>query len=168
MYNDFVIIGPSSDRANIASSGGVNDAFSRIYEKKHKFISRADSSGTHSSEIAIWSQLKLDPSIYSGEWYLESGQGMGPSLNIAISMNGFIFSDRSSWMRFNNKRSHKILYSNPEELRNDYGMILVNYHRCSNLSPEPATKLYNWLSSNEAASLINNYRLYNAQVFYTP
>ena len=84
MYNDFVIIGPSSDRANIASSGGVNDAFSRIYENKHKFISRADSSGTHSSEIAIWSQLKLDPSIYSGEWYLESGQGMGPSLNLSL------------------------------------------------------------------------------------
>tara|TARA_Y100000389_G_C17459002_1_gene520261 strand:- start:43 stop:843 length:801 start_codon:yes stop_codon:yes gene_type:complete len=168
MYNDFVVIGPKEDKLGITNSKSISDVFSKIYDYRQTFISRSDSSGTHSAEMTVWNNSKLDPSTYSGEWYLESGQGMGPSLNIAISMNGFIFSDRSSWMRFNNKRSHKILYSNPEELRNDYGMILVNYHRCSNLYPEHATRLYNWLSSNEAASLINNYRLYGAQVFYTP
>ena len=166
MYNDFVIIGPSSDRANIASSGGVNDAFSRIYKKKHKFISRADSSGTHSSEIAIWSQLKLDPSIYSGEWYLESGQGMGPSLNIAVSLDAYIFSDRSTWLRFENKRDHRILYEKPSELRNNYGMILVNHKKCNNLDYDSSLKLYKWLASDEAAQLIKEYTILNNKVFY--
>jgi tungstate transport system substrate-binding protein len=166
MYNDFVIIGPSSDIANIASSDGVNDAFSRIYENKHKFISRADSSGTHSSEIAIWSQLKLDPSVYSGEWYLESGQGMGPSLNIAISLDAYIFSDRSTWLRFMNKKDHKILYEKPSELRNNYGMILVNHKKCNNLDYESSFKLYKWLASDEAAQLIKEYRIQNSKVFY--
>ena len=166
MYNDFIIIGPKSDEANISTSTSVEDAFNRIYEKKYKFISRADSSGTHSSEIAIWNRLKLDPAIYSGEWYLESGQGMGPSLNIAISLNAYTFSDRSTWLRFKNKGKHKVLYENASELRNNYGMILVNPEKCPNLNYQSSLKLYNWLSSEEAAKLITNYKIRNTQVFY--
>ena len=166
MYNDFIIIGPKSDEANISTSTSVKDAFNRIYEKKYKFISRADSSGTHSSEIAIWNRLKLDPAIYSGEWYLESGQGMGPSLNIAISLNAYTFSDRSTWLRFKNKGKHKVLYENASELRNNYGMILVNPEKCPNLNYQSSLKLYNWLSSEEAAKLITNYKIRNTQVFY--
>ena len=166
MYNDFVIIGPGTDRANIASSKSVRDAFSRIYDNGYKFISRADSSGTHSSEMSIWNQLKLDTSKHSGKWYLESGQGMGPSLNIAISLNAYIFSDRSTWLRFKNKRNHKILYENPSELRNNYGMILVNHKKCKNLNYESSLKLYKWLASNKAAQLIKNYKILNTKVFY--
>ena len=166
MYNDFIIIGPKSDDANISTSTSVEDAFNRIYEKKYKFISRADSSGTHSSELAIWNRLKLDPAIYSGEWYLESGQGMGPSLNIAISLNAYTFSDRSTWLRFKNKGKHKVLYENASELRNNYGMILVNPEKCPNLNYQSSLKLYKWLASEDAAELITNYRILNNQVFY--
>ena len=97
---------------------------------------------------------------------METGQGMGPSLNIAISLNGYVFSDRSSWLRYNNKKSHKILYENPEELKNNYGIILVNPERCPNINYNSANKLYEWLSSVEAAELIKNYRLSDSQVFY--
>ena len=166
MYNDFIIIGPRSDRANITKSTSVKDAFSRIYKKSYKFISRSDSSGTHTSELAIWDQLKLDPTIFSGKWYLETGQGMGPSLNIAVSLDAYIFSDRSTWLRFKNKAEHKILYQNPLELRNNYGMILVNHEKCSNLEYESSLKLFTWLASNEAAELIRNYEISNSRVFY--
>ena len=166
MYNDFIIIGPSTDDANISSSKSVKEAFSRIYKKKYKFISRADSSGTHSSEIAIWNQLKLDPSTYSGKWYLESGQGMGPSLNIAISLDAYILSDRSTWLRFKNKQKHKIVYENSSELRNDYGMILVNHKKCKNLDYKSSLKLYKWLASEDAAAIIRNYRVSDSNVFY--
>ena len=84
----------------------ILEVFTKIYTKKHIFISRSDSSGTHSAEMNIWDNIGLDPTTSSGKWYLESGQGMGPSLNIAISLNGYIFSDRSSWLRFNNKGDH--------------------------------------------------------------
>ena len=95
MYNDFVIIGPTSDSIDIENSLSATDVFLKIYNQKHTFVSRSDSSGTHSAEMEIWKATKLDPSKYSGKWYIESGQGMGPSLNIAISLNGYIFSDRS-------------------------------------------------------------------------
>ena len=168
MYNDFVIVGPKKDAANIKGSKSISEVLSKIYTKKHIFISRSDSSGTHSAEMSIWENIGLDPTISSGKWYLESGQGMGPSLNIAISMNGYIFSDRSTWLRFNNKGDHIILYSNPVELRNSYSMILVNHDKCKNLNLKPARDLYDWLKSDEAASLIEGYKVSDQQVFYIP
>ena len=116
--------------------------------------------------MKIWNGAKKDPLVYSGEWYMETGQGMGPSLNIAISLNGYILSDRSSWLRFKNKKSHKILYENPEELKNNYGMILVNPARCPNIDYDSANKLFEWLSSEHAANLIKKYKLSGTNVFY--
>ena len=168
MYNDFVVVGPKKDAAKIQDSKSILEVFSKIYSKKHIFISRSDSSGTHSAEMSIWDDIALDPSTSSGKWYLESGQGMGPSLNIAISLNGYIFSDRSSWLRFNNKGDHIILYSNPIELKNSYSMILVNHDKCRNLDLKPARDLYDWLKTDDAASLINGYKIKGQQVFYTP
>ncbi len=166
MYNDFIVIGPSYDPANISDASSANEVFRRIYNKKHNFISRSDSSGTHSAENRIWNDTMLNPLDYSGKWYLQTGQGMGPSLNIAISLDGYIFTDRSSWLRFNNKKNHKILYENPGELRNDYGMILVNHEICTNIDYSAVNDLYEWLSSDEAASLIKAYRIFGSQVFY--
>ena len=166
MYNDFVIIGPSKDKLNIENSSSATEAFLKIYKEQHLFISRSDSSGTHSAEMTIWKNAKVNPRTFSGKWYMETGQGMGPSLNIAISLNGYIFSDRSSWLRFNNKKSHKILYENPLELRNNYGMILVNPEKCPNINFSAANNLYEWLSSDYAAKLIKDYKLSKSHVFY--
>ena len=98
MYNDFVVVGPMKDEANIKDSNSVLEVFSKIYNQNHTFVSRSDSSGTHTAEMDIWGKLDINPRSYSGKWYLESGQGMGPSLNIAISLNGYIFTDRSTWL----------------------------------------------------------------------
>jgi tungstate transport system substrate-binding protein len=166
MYNDFVVIGPKKDFANIKNSVDISEVFTKIYQKKINFISRSDSSGTHSAESNIWTKANIDPRKYSGQWYLQTGQGMGPSLNIAVSLNGYIFSDRSSWLRFNNKKSHKILYENPTELKNNYGMILVNPKRCKNIDYNVSNHLFEWLASDDAASLIKNYSINNSAVFY--
>ena len=166
MFNDYVIIGPREDLARVATSLTAEDAFAKIYDSKSMFISRSDSSGTHAAEMSIWNELRLNPRPFSGSWYLESGQGMGPSLNIAISLGAYIFTDRSSWLRFQNKGSHDVLYENIEELRNNYSMILVNHARCNNLSLEPAINLFNWLKSTQAATLIKNYQINNKHIFY--
>ena len=166
MYNDFILVGPKIDKAEVSTSESIDEAFSKIYKYQHKFISRSDSSGTHSAEMDIWKNVSLKPGIHSGDWYLETGQGMGQSLNIAISLDGYIFTDRSSWLRFNNKSNHTILYENPTELKNSYGMILINHNRCNNLEFAPAEKLFNWLSSDDAASLIKSYKIMNSNVFY--
>lgn len=166
MYNDFVIVGPKNNLTKINKLSSAKSVFSHIFTNNLTFISRSDSSGTHSAEMHIWDLSSLNPIQHSGAWYLESGQGMGQSLNIAIALNGYIFSDRSSWLRFSNKKSHTIVYENPIELRNDYGMILVNHSRCKKTNSVSALKLYDWLASKEAAQLIIDYKLLNSNVFY--
>lgn len=166
MFNDYVIIGPKEDTARVSTSLTASDAFTKIFNSRSIFISRSDSSGTHAAEMSIWNESRLNPKTFSGLWYLESGQGMGPSLNIAISLGAYIFTDRSSWIRFKNKEDHDILYENTQELRNNYSMILVNHERCKNLVFEPAISLFNWLKSSEAARLIKNYQIYDSSVFY--
>ena len=91
---------------------------------------------------------------------------MGPSLNITISLDAYILSDRSTWLRFKNKQKHKIVYENSSELRNDYGMILVNHKKCKNLDYKSSLKLYKWLASEDAAAIIRNYRVSDSNVFY--
>ena len=105
MFNDYIIVGPSDDPAKIKNSIYPEDVFTLIAAKKSNFISRSDSSGTHSAEISIWNKTQINPSLFSGQWYIETGQGMGPSLNIAIAKNAYIFTDRSSWLKFKNKKA---------------------------------------------------------------
>lgn len=167
MFNDYVIIGPSHDPASIIQSISSVDAFKRIYSNQSKFISRSDSSGTHAMEMKIWRDGNISPIEHSGTWYLETGQGMGQSLNVAIATNAYILSDRSTWLKFSNKQSHKILYQNKVELKNQYGMILVNTDRCSNIDKEATLQLFQWLSSREAKNLINIYQISNTQIYYT-
>lgn len=167
MFNDFVIVGPISDPANLKSLNSPTDAFLSIARTNSKFISRSDSSGTHSAEMSIWDRSKINPLPYSGKWYIETGQGMGPSLNIAIATNSYIFTDRSSWIKYKNKKNHRILYSDRNKLKNEYGVILVNYNRCKNINQLHAIDLYDWIVSDSAKKHINAYSIDGNQVFFT-
>ena len=118
-------------------------------------------------EMSIWKHSNISPIEHSGTWYLETGQGMGQSLNVAIATDAYILSDRSTWLKFSNKQSHKILYQNKLELKNQYGMILVNTDRCSNIDKEATQDLFKWLSSTDAKNIINSYKILSSQVYYT-
>ena len=165
MYNDYVLIGPRHDPANIEGSLGVASSFQKIADGKHSFISRSDSSGTHSFELSIWNMANINPINYSGEWYLETGQGMGQSLNVAVATQSYILSDRSTWENFKNKQNHIVLYENPNELANKYGIILLNPDYCRDMNYESALSLYNWLISDNAKKIIKSFNINNKQIF---
>ena len=54
MFNEYVIVGPSSDPAQIASAKNLLDTFHKLSKAKVNFVSRGDFSGTHKKEIEIW------------------------------------------------------------------------------------------------------------------
>ena len=166
MHNDYVVVGPSQDPANVSSIKIPSDVFLAIANNKSEFISRSDSSGTHFAELAIWDKANYNPIKSSGVWYFETGQGMGPSLNIAIAKNAYIFTDRSSWLKYKNKANHRILYENKAELKNEYGLILVNYNRCKGINKTVSSDLYDWLRSDMAKKLIQSYKIDNQQIFF--
>ena len=105
MYNYFVLVGPVDDPAKCAEAGSVKEAFARIAEGKFPFVSRGDSSGTHTKEVSLWPEslgITTDPASVAAyaEWYLSSNAGMGVCLTMANEMDGYILSDKATFLAF--------------------------------------------------------------------
>lgn len=167
MTNDYILVGPSSNPANLSMSDSPKQAFTKIVTSGVKFVSRYDDSGTNKKELSLWQHYGLDYNDFSSSWYIKSGQGMGSTLNIAIGMNGYTFSDRSTWIKFQNKSNHKILYESPKDLVNTYSLVTINYKKCPNTKFETAMKFVEWLLSDEGQISINSYKVDGQQVFHT-
>ena len=166
MYNDFVIIGPSYDPANVSKSTSAIEAFERIFISKHKFVSRGDNSGTNLSERNLWSNLELKNISFTNDWYLETGQGMGATLNVAIGMEAYTYTDRATWLRFANKYNHVVLFEGDPMLFNQYGITLINPEHCVNINHKSANLLYNWLLSKPTQKLISDFKVNGHYLFY--
>lgn len=110
MYNDFVIIGPKADPANVAGARDINEVLQRIVQAGAKFASRGDDSGTHKKERSLWQAAAIDPDTGSGQWYLETGSGMGATLNTGVSLGAYVLTDRATWISFANKQNSTILF----------------------------------------------------------
>lgn len=166
MYNDFVIVGPDSDPAGIAGMADPNEALAAIAEKEAVFVSRGDDSGTHQKEMTLWQAAGVDPTAHSGEWYRETGAGMGAALNIAVGMDGYILTDRATWISFNNKGDFRIMVEGAESLFNQYGVILVSTSKCEKTRAEAGQKFIDWLLSEEGQAAIAAYRMADQQLFF--
>ncbi len=166
MYNDFIIIGPKDDPANIKNSNNIIDVFKKIANGKHIFISRGDNSGTYKKEIDLWKVANINPSVNNPKWYRATGSGMGASINIATGMNGYILSDRATWLSFANKGDLKILFAGDKNLFNQYGIILVNKNKYPHIKSIEGQNFINWLLSSEGQGVIAAFKLNNQQLFY--
>ena len=166
MYNDFVIIGPKNNPAQINSTGTVAEALSAIADKKLKFISRGDDSGTHKAEMRYWGKTSIDPNLGSGEWYLETGQGMGGTLNITVELGGYTISDRSTWLSFGNKGRHDIVFEGDADLFNQYGIIVINPKQCPLSQASKAKAFTRWITSAAGQKAIASFRVNSQQLFF--
>ncbi len=162
MYNDFVIVGPSGDAAGIADSADAVDALSRIAATHSKFASRGDDSGTHKKEREIWAAAGIQP---GGKWYLETGSGMGATLNLAQSLDTYVLVDRGTWITFGNKGNLKLLFAGDRALFNPYGYIAVDPARHPHVRFNLAERLGDWLVSAEGQSAIGSFRVLGQQAF---
>jgi tungstate transport system substrate-binding protein len=123
MYNDFVIIGPKDDPAKIKSAKGAISALKIIAQSKARFVSRGDHSGTHNLEKMLWKQAGIEP---KGAWYIESGQGMGATLNIANERSAYTITDRGTYLAFAKRLSLPVLVEGDKLLLNVYSVMEVN------------------------------------------
>src|SRR6202142_3933675 len=136
MYNDFVLIGPKSDPAGIKSMKDVGQALKTIMSKQASFISRGARSGTHVAELALWKASGIDIEKNKGAWYKSIGQGMGAALNTAGAGNGYVLSDRGTWIHYKNKGELAILVEGDKRMFNQYGVMLVNPAKHPNVKKE--------------------------------
>jgi tungstate transport system substrate-binding protein len=166
MYNDFVIVGSQGDPADINGLSDPVAAFERIAAAAAPFVSRGDDSGTHKAELALWKEAAIDAAAASGTWYREAGAGMGPTLNIAASMNAYTLTDRATWAAFGNKGNLVIHVEGGERLLNPYGVILVNPERHPNVKAELGQDFIDWLIGPKGQQAIASFRIDGEQVFF--
>lgn len=166
MYNDFVIVGPADDPAGIEGQADVGAALAQIAESKARFASRSDDSGTHKKEMALWLAAGIDPTGASGDWYRETGSGMGATLNTGIGMGAYVMTDRATWISFENKQGHEVLVEGDEALFNQYGVILVNPERCAHVEATAGQTFIDWLLSDEGQNAIQAYHIDGQQLFF--
>lgn len=123
MYNDFILLGPANDPAQVKSTKSSAEAMKRIAASASRFVSRGDNSGTHNLEKSLWKQAGIDP---KGAWYIESGQGMGATLGIANDRNGYTITDRATYLAFRKRVTLAILLEGDRPLLNIYSVMEVN------------------------------------------
>lgn len=161
MENFFLLLGPTDDPAGISGQSPV-DAFRSIGAKRVRFISRGDDSGTHKRELQLWEQAGGRP-----EWegYIESGQGMGPSLVMADEMGAYVMSDQGTWLNFREKIRLVPLVTGEKGLHNPYAIMTVNPAKHPRIAGGLATALVEYLISPETQRRIAAYRIAGEPLF---
>jgi len=154
MHNDFIIVGPASDPAGIKGSATAAEAFTKIADSQSPFISRGDDSGTHSKEKGIWKAAGITP---EGDWYLESGQGMGATLIIASEQEAYTLTDRATYLANKDNYQLESLVEGDAGLLNVYHVIEVNPENCSIINNEGAIAFADYIVSPETQTLIGSF-----------
>jgi len=167
MYNDFVIIGPAEDPAGIKGMSVIN-SLNTIRAKKATFTSRGDKSGTHSLEMNLWKSTgKAVPEKEA--WYVQTGQGMLQTINIAAERSGYTITDRGTFIKYED--THKgnppvvILVEGDKSLFNQYSAIEVNPEKCTNAKNDLAKKYIEWMASDKTQKMIGEFKLLNKPLF---
>src|SRR5215831_8006569 len=122
MYNDFVIAGPATDPAQVKGLSAAT-ALRRLAERQARFVSRGDGSGTHILEQTLWRAAGVQP---AGSWYIESGQGMGQTLQIAGDRRAYVLTDRGTYLAFQKRIDLVVLVERDRPLLNLYAVLEVN------------------------------------------
>jgi tungstate transport system substrate-binding protein len=154
MHNDFVVVGPSTDPAGIKGSATAIDAFTKIANAQSPFITRGDASGTNSKELAIWKSANITP---EGAWYIESGQGMLATLQIASEKGAYTLSDRATYLANKDTLQLEILVEGDASLLNIYHVIMVNPANCPSVNNIGAIAFADYVVSPEAQALIGSF-----------
>jgi tungstate transport system substrate-binding protein len=166
MYNDFIIIGEKTDSAGIKGMS-VKKALNKIKEKEAFFASRGDDSGTHKKELSLW-KTACSNTPEKEEWYIQTGQGMLSTLNIAAEKDAYVLTDRGTFIKYMDSRKtsdFEIMVEGDDDLKNQYSVIIVNPENCPDVKKEYALKFQNWIISDEAQKMIKDFRLSGKKLF---
>ena len=170
MYNDFIIIGPATDPAGVKGKN-VRDALTAIQNKQILFISRGDKSGTHITEMELWKGSGLAVPDKDA-WYVQAGQGMLATIQMAAERNGYTMTDRGTYIKYEDTQKGnptlKILVEGDDLLKNLYSVIEVNPAKCTNVKSDLAKAFSDWMALSSTQKRITDFTLSGKQLFFIP
>ena len=166
MHNDFVIVGPADDPAGIKGSESAAAAFSAIATSESPFTTRGDDSGTHKMELSLWASAEISP---EGDWYLNTGQGMGDTLRIASEKYAYTLTDRATYLALKDTLDLDILFEGDKALLNIYHVITVNPDKWPNVNYDGAKAFADWLVTKEVQEMIGAFGVdeYGQPLFFS-
>jgi tungstate transport system substrate-binding protein len=167
MHNDFILVGPPDDPAGVRLAGNATEALRAIAGSGATFISRGDNSGTHQLELRLWERAGVDPS--SGAGYVESGQGMGPTLQLASARRAYTLTDRGTYLSLRETLDLAPLFEGDPALLNVYHVMQVNPDRFPGVNADGARAWVEFLVSDEAQRIIGSFGVDRfGQALFTP
>ncbi|MBA2124170.1 hypothetical protein B9J78_04455 [bacterium Unc6] len=162
-YNHFLIVGPADDPAGIRGMSPEN-AVTRIMgagmkDPKIQFVSRGDSSGTHTREKLIWKSAGYNVEMVrdSGKWYVEAGKGMGATLVMASEKSAHTLIDIGTFLAFAGDVNLVPLVEEGDTLLNPYGAIAVNPELHPHVNFKMANNFIRFLISPETQQIIGEF-----------
>ncbi|MBT6146247.1 MAG: solute-binding protein [Gemmatimonadetes bacterium] len=161
MYNTFELLGPPADTAGIKGED-ILVALRLIGAAGVPFVSRGDSSGTHQRELALWQAAGGRP---DWEAFVESGQGMGPSLLMAHEMQAYLLADRGTFLAMRSKVNLIPLTAPSSHLENPYGIMVVTSDAPDRLGR--ANEFVDFMISTPTQRRIADYRV-DGEVLFHP
>jgi tungstate transport system substrate-binding protein len=170
MYNDYVILGPNADPAGIKGSKTAVEAYQKIAAAgaagTTAFVSRADLSGTNTAELKIWKEAGISPK--GQPWYVETGQGMGETLNITNQKQAYTMADRATYLSMKANLQLTVLVEGDKALYNQYSIIVVNpaKHTGLKLNTKNAGDLAEYVTGKSGQDLIGSYKKYDVVLFH--
>jgi tungstate transport system substrate-binding protein len=165
MFNRFVLVGPPSDPAGVRGMNDAPAALREIARKRATFVSRGDNSGTHTAELKLWQAAAVNPKTRSGNWYRETGLGMGLTVQMAGRLNGYALTDRATWLKAADPAASQVLVDGDPRLLNSYEVVLVNPAKHPHVNVVAATAFLDWLVSPHGREAIGDYRVNGEKVF---
>lgn len=164
MFNDFIIVGPSTDPAEVNGLATAAEALTIIAQVEATFASRGDDSGTHTKERELWETAGLPPES-EGDWYKSLGQGMGDTLRFADETGAYTITDRGTYLSMRDNLPNLIVVvggnsideNQDPTLYNPYGVIPVNPDKSEDINLELAEQFIAWLTSVETQEIISTF-----------
>lgn len=154
MHNWFLLAGPPADPVKIKGTGKAVDALKKIADAKAVFVSRGDDSGTHKLEKKLWEQAGVKP---TGEWYLEAGQGMGKTLGIAGEKQGYVLSDRATYLAFQKTTGLTALLEGDPAFLNVYHVMEVNAEKFPKVNAKGGKAFADFLLSAPVQDILKTF-----------
>jgi tungstate transport system substrate-binding protein len=167
MYNDFIIVGTKKDPASV-NGMSPSKALQTIKDKGAKFFSRGDNSGTNKKELSLWKNAKVDTKEASS-WYVQTGQGMLRTINMAAEKGGYTMTDRGTWIKYASQKGDnnplKIVVEGDKTLFNQYSVITINKAKCKDVKPELSKEFTKWITSDNTQKTIGEFKLLGKSLF---
>lgn len=153
MHNDFLVVGPAGDPAALRGMNDAAAAFRLIGARGPRFVSRGDRSGTHQMELRLWHRAGVTPPP-PGSWYVEAGQGMGETLQMADQMRAYTLVDRATYLVWRDRVGLVPMVEGDSALYNVYHVLVVNAGNAPRVNQAGAVALARFLVAPETQARI--------------